>query len=47
MAQVEICFETVICHITFAVLIWIERSGVYVDIRVEFLYCYLVAPSLQ
>src|SRR6185312_1268268 len=37
MAQIEISFCPIFCYKTFAMLIRIERTGVHINIRVEFL----------
>ena len=37
MTEVEVCLSAVFRHITFTVLIRIERAGVNIDIGVEFL----------
>jgi hypothetical protein len=47
MAQVKIGFGTVICNITFSVLIWVQRSRIHVDIRIEFLNGDFEPPALQ
>ena len=37
MPEVKVSFGTIIRHKTFPVLVWIERSGINVDVGVEFL----------
>ncbi len=37
MSKVEISFSPIIGYVTFAMLVWVKRSRVDVDIRVEFL----------
>ena len=39
VAEVEVGFMTIDCHIAFAVLIGVERARINVDVGVEFLYC--------
>ena len=47
MTKVEISFGTVVSNITFPVLIRIKRSGIDINIRIEFLYGYRVTSGLQ
>ena len=44
MAQVEVGLVAVGGDVAFTVLIGIERSRVYVDVWVEFLYRHFIAP---
>ena len=37
MTKVKVSLCTIACHITFAVLIRIKCSGIYIDIGIEFL----------
>ena len=45
--EVQVRLHPVGSDIAFAVLVWIERSGVDIDVRVEFLYGDLEAAGLQ
>ena len=47
MTQVEIGFKTILRHIALAVLIGIQRTWIYVDVRVELLDGDFVATRLQ
>ena len=41
MAQVEICFRTIICHIDFPMLVGAHGSRIHIDVRVQLLRCHL------
>ena len=47
VAEVEVRFLSVVRHVAFAVLIGVERTGVDIDVRVEFLDRNVVAARLE
>ena len=46
VAEVEVCLHAIHGHVTFAVLVWVERTGVDIDVGVELLYGDVVSPCL-
>jgi len=47
MSQIEVGLGAVLGYVAFAVLVRIQRAGIDVDIRIEFLDGHLIAASLQ
>ena len=47
VAQIKVGLMAVDRHVTFAMLVGVERAGVDVDVRVEFLDCDLESPCYQ
>ena len=47
VSQVKVGLGTVFSDITLAVLVWVERTRINIDIRVEFLDGYLQTPCLK
>ncbi len=46
MSQIKVCFGSVFSYITFSVFIGIQCSGIYVNIRIKFLYSNAQASGL-
>ena len=47
VAKIQVGLSTVIGHEYFAVLDWVHRAWVNIDVRVKFLHGYLVAACLE
>ena len=47
MTEVEVGLEAISGDVAFAVLVRVQRARVNVDVRVEFLDCYLVTAGLK
>ena len=46
VSQIQIGFCSIVCDKYFAVLYRIHSTGIYINVRVEFLHSYRVAPGL-
>lgn len=44
MSQVQVCLRTVFRHIDLSVLVGTHRTGIYIDIRIQFLGGNLESP---